>query len=192
MHRHQVDVDGICESVTDDGSGAIPQGAVKRDTGQCAHQFGVAKSRTPCFCLAMPKQLPTDAAARVAWMHEKCTNFGAIPPRHQASGVARVMSVAAEERAPITPAATRSQFSVVDRDPIRAVGNQLRIDTEGAVECRFHLFRCVVAAAELACGGANEITQRIALGESCATDPEYGRIRDAVILQDGHLRVTMS
>src|SRR5262249_24583775 len=135
--------------------------------------------------LAMLEQHGADAAPRVCGVDEESTDFRGIRGWIELYRIAPISRVAAEQRLAVAPSAARNDGVIRLHHAIRAVANELRIDADRAAQRAFHLFRRVLAAAELARRLRDERLQPIRIRERRSPNRVAHRDR-------AHLRFTNS
>jgi hypothetical protein len=85
------------------------------------------------------------------------------------------VAVAAKQRAPQAPAAAADQPSVGLGDEIRAIINELRVDTKGALQSALDLLWAVIARAKFARRARNQDSKRGSIGMGRGTQLKLHR-----------------
>jgi hypothetical protein len=95
--------------------------------------------------------------------------FRGIDPGVEFGGIALAMCIATEQRTPPAPPAAANGAPFQFDHEISAVVDQLRVDTESALQSAFDLFGSIVPSTELARGTRDQDFQGIRIGAGCGS-----------------------
>src|SRR5205814_9440020 len=104
---------------------------------------------------------------------EESANFRGVDPRVEISCVPLATLVTAKQRLAKAPAATADDNPIFLDDEISAVLNELRVNTEGALEGALDLLLSIVRSAEAARGAGDQVLQHIPLGQRCLAHSQH-------------------
>jgi hypothetical protein len=135
---------------------STPPPTGQRICGQGRHELEAPEALRDRFAFAAREQRRAEPAAREVGMDEERADLCRVHGRIELGGVAVGALVAAEERAPLAPAAAAGDAPFCFHDEVGAVADELRVDAERAGERALDLRIAVVTTAQAACRGSDQ------------------------------------